>query len=101
MQDVTESREAAQALRASAAALHLAQDDLEDRVAKRTRELATANESLANEITERKTVEQELQQAHDDLEGIVRRRTLELAATNESLTSEIAERTLREKQIQR
>jgi signal transduction histidine kinase len=48
-----------EALKRHSEALQRAHDELEDRVRARTREIATANEALRAEITERKRIEQE------------------------------------------
>jgi signal transduction histidine kinase len=80
-------------------------EELEQRVVGRTRELATANKELEKEIIERKRAEEALQQARDTLEQRVAERTSELARSNEQLSREIevrkrAEEALRESERQ-
>ena len=70
-------------------ALLKAQEDLEDRVRKRTAELANANEELQDEITKRKQAEVELKEQHQHLEVLVDKRTAELKTINRQLKGEI------------
>ncbi len=66
--------------------------ELGQKVKERTAEFFEANEKLKQEITERKQIEQELQEAHDELEQRVQERTGELSKINQQLTTEINER---------
>ena len=52
------------------------------------------------DVTQRKTMEEELQKAHDDLEQRVRERTHELELANMSLQSEIEQRIMSENALQ-
>ncbi|HEY3423005.1 MAG TPA: PAS domain S-box protein [Methanocellaceae archaeon] len=52
------------------------------------------------DVTQRKTMEEELQKAHDDLEQRVRERTHELELANKSLHSEIEQRIISENALQ-
>ncbi len=54
---------------------------VEELVADRTRELSTANQELAQEITHRKRFESALSQAHEELERRVEERTAELTVS--------------------
>ncbi|HMK34359.1 MAG TPA: hypothetical protein VK463_04775, partial [Desulfomonilaceae bacterium] len=67
-------------------------NNLEVMIAKRTQELAEANQELGLEIAARKEAEQALREAHDDLERQVEDRTSELRVSNEQLRLEIGER---------
>ncbi|MCX5856183.1 MAG: PAS domain S-box protein [Deltaproteobacteria bacterium] len=70
-------------------ALQRAHDELEQRVADRTKELMLVNEELRTEITERRRAEEALQQAHSNLERMVEERTSELLTRNRQLKEEI------------
>ncbi len=74
--------------------------ELGQKVKERTAEFFEANEKLKQEITERKQIEQELQQAHDELEQRVQERTAELSIINQQLTLEINERKQVEKALE-
>ncbi len=65
--------------------LQQANGDLEARVAKRTVELAQANQQLKTELGERKRAEEEVKRLNEDLERRVVERTAQLAAANEEL----------------
>jgi PAS domain S-box-containing protein len=76
--DITESKHAEQELQ-------LANENLEDRVAERTSELAQANERLQIELTERKRAEEQVKRLNEDLEHRVAETTVQLAAANKEL----------------
>ncbi len=89
------------------AALKKSRDELEKRVAERTRELQRSNEKLKREIRDRieaekrlKKAETALQKAKQELELRVRERTAELERTNENLRQQIQERRRAEEQLQ-
>ncbi len=63
--------------------------ELDERVTRRTKELKESNAQLHQEILERKHAEQELQAYRDQLERTVAARTGELETTNEQLHQEI------------
>jgi two-component system sensor histidine kinase/response regulator len=65
--------------------LQQANGALEVRVAKRTVELAQANQQLKTELEERKRAEEEVKRLNEDLEHRVVERTAQLAAANEEL----------------
>lgn len=65
--------------------LRVAHDDLENRVQERTRQLATANESLVAEVAERQRVEEKIRKLNSELEKRVLERTAELAEANQEL----------------
>jgi len=75
--------------------------ELERKVTERTAELLKANQKLKQEITERKQIEQKLQETRDQLEQRVQERTAELSATNFQLKTEINERKLVETALER
>jgi light-regulated signal transduction histidine kinase (bacteriophytochrome) len=76
--DMTESKHAEQELQ-------LAKENLEDRVAERTSELAQANEQLQIELAERKRAEEQVRKLNEDLEHRVAERTVQLVAANKEL----------------
>src|ERR1700693_3698191 len=63
--------------------LQEAKDTLEAKVAKRTAELAWANDRLQIELAERKRAEDQVKKLNEDLEHRVAERTAQLAAANE------------------
>lgn len=63
--------------------------ELERRVVERTGELSTLNESLQEEVEERKRIEEALREAHAGLELRVKERTEELSRINAQLRKEI------------
>ena len=65
--------------------LQQAKETLEARVAKRTAELAQANDRLQIELAERKRAEEQVKRLNEDLEHRVVERTAQLAAANEEL----------------
>jgi signal transduction histidine kinase len=71
-------------------ALRLAHDQLEQRIAERTADLAHAVDALRTEIAERMRVEEVLRQHRDHLEELVKGRTAELIAAKEK--AEVANR---------
>jgi PAS domain S-box-containing protein len=73
-------------------ALQQAHDELEQRVAARTADLARAVDQLEQEVERRKQAENALQKAHDDLELKVAMRTAELAQANRQMQEEMEER---------
>jgi PAS domain S-box-containing protein len=73
-------------------ALRRAHDELEQRVADRTADLAQVVDRLQQEVDRRQQAEEDLQKAHDDLELKVAMRTAELARTNLQLQQEGEER---------
>lgn len=83
---------AMQRLAAQAEDLRCARDELEKRVEARTRELAEANQVLAEQMAQTEAARRELFHAHSDLESRVAQRTAELAQTNQALELEIMER---------
>jgi PAS domain S-box-containing protein len=76
--DITESKHAEQELQ-------LAKENLENRVAERTSELAQANEQLQIELAERKRAEEQVRRLNEDLEHRVAERTVQLVAANKEL----------------
>jgi len=76
--DITESKHAEQELR-------LAKQNLENRVAERTSELAQANRQLQIELGERKRAEEQVRRLNEDLEQRVAERTIQLVAANQEL----------------
>jgi PAS domain S-box-containing protein len=76
-------------------------EDLEDAVSRRTRQLEEANRELEGEIGERLRVEEALQSAKEELEIKVRERTAELRSANERLHLELAQRTRAEQALER
>src|ERR1700737_510472 len=76
--DITESKHAEQELQ-------LAKENLENRVAERTSELAQANEQLQIELAERKRAEEQVRRLNQDLEHRVAERTVQLVAANKEL----------------
>lgn len=72
-------------VRRQAEELRLAHSELEERVNRRTKELAIVNESLQIEIREKKRAEECLRQLNLDLEKRVEDRTTELLAANQEL----------------
>lgn len=85
--NVTASKIAEQALRK-------AYEDLDARVAERTKEIAEMNLALQGEIAERTRAQVELAEAHDELEARVSQRTDELVHANAMLRSSAEEREL-------
>jgi PAS domain S-box-containing protein len=79
--------------------LQKARDDLERRVAERTKELALTNAMLQVEVTERKRMQEDLLHARRELEIRVQERTAELAVANQILQGEMIERKRLEKSI--
>jgi putative nucleotidyltransferase with HDIG domain len=75
-------------------------EQLEQRVIKRTGELTTANRQLHNEITERKLAEDELSKQRELLEEKVAERTGQLSETNAELSKEIGVRRQAETELQ-
>ncbi len=65
--------------------LQEAKETLEAKVAKRTAELAWANDRLQIELAERKRAEDQVKKLNEDLENRVAERTAQLAAANEEL----------------
>jgi PAS domain S-box-containing protein len=76
--DITESKHAEQELQ-------LAKQNLENRVAERTSELAQANRQLQIELGERKRAEEQVRSLNEDLEQRVAERTIQLVAANQEL----------------
>jgi len=76
--DITESKHAEQELQ-------LAKQNLENRVAERTSELAQANRQLQIELGERKRAEEQVRRLNEDLEQRVAERTIQLVAANQEL----------------
>jgi len=76
--DITESKRAEQELQ-------LAKENLEDRVAERTSELAQANAQLQSELKERKSAEEQVRKLNEHLERRVAERTVQLVAANKEL----------------
>src|SRR6202021_2802937 len=76
--DITESKHAEQELQ-------LAKQNLENRVAERTSELAQANEQLEIELAERKRAEEQVRKLNENLEHRVAERTVQLVAANREL----------------
>jgi PAS domain S-box-containing protein len=74
--DITERKQAEEAL-------GKAHDELEERVAQRTRELAAANEALQVKVGERERAEEEIQRLNADL----KHRLVDLNAVNKELES--------------
>jgi len=81
-------------------ALKQAHDELEQRVADRTADLAQAVDQLEQEVTRRKQAEAALQKAHDDLEIKVALRTAELAQANLQMQQEVEERRRAEETVE-
>ncbi len=77
-QDITDRKLAEQALQQ-------AYEEMEERVAQRTAELAESNRQLTELVAERLQAEAALQQAHDLLEQRVEERTVELRTANEEV----------------
>ncbi len=77
-------------------ALRQAHADMERRLEERTVELVQANQRLAQEIEERKRIEQDLRESEGlyrhQLEELAAERTAELTEANQTLLQEIAER---------
>lgn len=65
---------------------------LEEGVARRTVELASANERLGDDLEQRRILEHELERHRHHLEELLRQRTGELGQTNKRLERELAER---------
>jgi PAS domain S-box-containing protein len=76
--DITASKHAEQELQ-------LAKENLENRVAERTSELAQANAQLQIELAERRRAEAQVRKLNEDLELRVAERTLQLVAANKEL----------------
>lgn len=66
--------------------------EVERQVEDRTADLSVANQQLAQEVSQRVRVEEELRAHRDQLEMIVQQRTRDLAASNDSLHQEVTER---------
>jgi len=81
-------------------ALRQAHDELEQRVAVRTADLARVVDQLEQEVDRRKQAEEALQKAHDDLELKVAMRTAELAHTNLQMQQEVEERRRAEENVE-
>jgi len=69
-----------------------AYDKQEQKIQERTADLASTNEELQKEITQRKKAEQQLNKYQEHLEELVEKRTGELKTVNEQLLKEIEER---------
>jgi PAS domain S-box-containing protein len=76
--DITESKHAEQELQ-------LAKENLENKVAERTSELAQANRQLHIELGERQRAEEQIRRLNQDLEQRVAERTIQLVAANQEL----------------
>ncbi len=81
-------------------ALRQAHDELEQRVATRTADLARVVDQLEQEVERRKQAEEALQKAHDDLELKVAMRTAELAQANLQMQQEVEERRSAEEAVE-
>ena len=76
-------------------------DELEQRVAQRTRDLQETNQQLEQEIEERQLAEQALREARDYLEQRVKERTAKLADANAELMKEVTERKIAEEGVRK
>jgi PAS domain S-box-containing protein len=85
LRDMTAHVAQQRALLDSQAALAQANATLEQRVAKRTAELVTANQNLQREIAERKQAEEALRQAHQDAESATRSKSEFLATMSHEI----------------
>lgn len=65
--------------------------EMDDRIARRTRELEEANQLLVKEIEVRKKAQADLQEHQSKLEGLVARRTADLELANTELKSNVIE----------
>ena len=84
---IPELRDVARAFNAMSSRLRFQWDHLEDQVAKRTEELEKTNESLAEEVRERKKAEATVLKLNESLEERVRQRTAELETAVRELES--------------
>jgi PAS domain S-box-containing protein len=107
IEDITERKVAADALKMAHINLKLAHNELENRVKERTKALLKSNTLLHEEVKERKQTEKALQIAHEDiikakelLEQRVQIRTSELTKANKNLIEEIKERKQTEKALE-
>jgi signal transduction histidine kinase len=75
-------------------------ESLEQRVSKRTQELARSHAAMERGITERKRTEEALENALDDLESRVAERTANLTEANDRLRREATERERVEKVLE-
>lgn len=92
IEDLTLEKKQLSLTKKHGAMLQNARDELEKRVGDRTAELASTNQRLRQEISERQRADDELQKAHDELEKRVDQRTAELLAANAQLKREVADR---------
>ena len=86
-------------LKKAEAELQKARDDLELRVAERTKDLALANTMLQVEVSDRRRMQDDLLHTRRELEMRVHERTRELAAANQILQGEMIERKRLEKSL--
>ncbi len=78
---------------------HAYGEELKQLIESHSRQLMASNRQLQEEISRRRTTEQQLKEHRDHLETLVKQRTDELANSNEHLKSEIGERKLMEQDL--